>query len=210
MNKLLIATRRQGKLKEFKAILKDLNLHLLTLADINFPNIEPEENGQSFKENAEIKAKFYGQKAKLPTLADDSGLIVDVLPNKLGVRTKRYTPGTDKDRYLKLLQELTKAPNNKRTARFKAAISFYDPKKNDIVKTTIGTCEGKISQKPKGKNGFGFDPVFIPNNKDKINKNLKNKHLAQLTLNQKNKISHRSKALKKITKYLKQYFQNEA
>lgn len=197
MKKLLIATTRKGKIDEFLGILKDLRFEFLSLKDINFPEIEPEETGKNFAENSQIKARFYGTKTDLLTLADDSGLLVKALPGKLGIKTKRYAPGTDKNRYLKLLQEMKNFSGEKRKAQFVAAVSLYNPQKHAIVKTTLGICEGQISFRPKGKNGFGFDPVFVV---AKLST-----HFAQLTLEEKNKISHRALALLKIKPWLKKY-----
>jgi len=191
---LLIATRRKGKLKEIKEVLKGLKFKLITLEDINFSQVEPKENGKTFTENAKIKAKFYGKKTNLLTLADDSGLIVDALPDKLGVKTKRYLKGSDKDRYQKLLEEMKNIPNNKRAAKFISSVCLFDPKLGK-VKNAQGICQGKIAAQAKGKHGFGFDPVFIV---DQVNK-----HFAELTLEEKNRVSHRAKALEKIKKYLR-------
>ncbi len=191
---LLIATRRKGKLKEFKEILKTLKFKLLTLKDINFPKIEPKESGKTLAENAVIKAKFYGQKAGLLTLADDTGLWVKALPTKLGVKTKRYAQGTDIDRYQKLLDEMQDVPEKKRVACFISSICLFDPRTGKL-NLVQGVCQGKIAHQAKGKYGFGFDPVFVV-------KNL-NKHFAELSLEEKNKISHRAKALKKIIPFLK-------
>lgn len=197
MQQLLIATTRKGKMDEFLGILKNLKFKFLTLKDINFPPIEPKETGQVFKENAQIKAKFYGKKSGLLTLADDSGLLVAALPDKLGVKTKRYAPGTDKNRYEKLLKKMEKVKVKQRRADFISSVALYDPKKNAIVKTAQGTCQGSIGFKPKGTNGFGFDPVFV------VKKT--GKHFAQLSFEEKNQISHRAIALKKIKPYLQKY-----
>jgi len=190
---ILIATTKKGKLNEFKEALKDLKFNFLTLKDINFPKIQPKENGKTFKENSIIKARFYGKRANLMTLSDDSGLLVDALPNKLGIKTKRYAKGTDKNRYKKLLKKMVNVPRKERKARFISAVTFYNPKTDKLV-TTQGICDGKIAFKPQGLNGFGYDPIFIV-------KEL-NKHFAELTLEEKNKISHRAKALEKMKKYL--------
>lgn len=196
VKKLLVATREKGKLDELLDILGDLDFKIVTLEDINFPNMEPREKNNSFTENAAIKAKFYGKKSGLLTIADDSGLIVDALPNKLGVRSKRYKKGTDIDRYNKLLKDLEKIPKEKRRARFISAVAVYDPQTKEI-NTIEGICEGEISFKPKGSHGFGYDPVFIVAGL--------NKHFAQLTMEEKNQISHRAKALIKIKPRLKHY-----
>jgi non-canonical purine NTP pyrophosphatase (RdgB/HAM1 family) len=194
MKKLLIATRRKGKLAEIKEILKDLNFKLLTLEEISFPPIEPKEDGSTFSENAEIKARFYGKKTGLLTLADDSGLRVKALPHKLGLKTKRYAPGTDRDRYQQLLKEMENIPAKRRKAQFVAAVCLFNPKINQF-KIEQGFCQGKIAQQAKGKRGFGYDPIFIV-------KSL-NKHFAELSLEEKNNVSHRAKAIRKIKKYLK-------
>jgi len=193
MNTLLIATREKGKMDELLSIIGNLNYKLVTLEDINFPKTEPKEKNHSFAENALIKAKYYGLKSGLKTLADDSGLIIDALPNKLGVRSKRYKKGTDIDRYRQLLKDLKNIPPAKRTARFISAVAFYDPQ-TKIIKTTKGVCEGSIALAPKGNNGFGYDPVFIVK--------ALNKHFAEITMEEKNQVSHRGIALRKMLKFL--------
>lgn len=190
---LLIATRRKGKIKEIKEILKDLEFKLVTLEDINFPKTEPKEDGKTFAENAAIKAKFYGKKTGLLTLADDTGLKVNALPHKLGLKTKRYVKGTDKDRWQKLLKEMEKIPEKKRKAKFVSAVALFDPKTKKL-KVSEAVCLGRIAFKPKGRFGWGYDSVFIV---DQLGK-----HFAQLTLEEKNRVSHRAKALRKVKKYL--------
>lgn len=196
MKKLLIATTQEGKVKEFKAILKHLKLAIISLKDINFPKTEVKEDGLSFSQNAEMKAKFYGNKTRFLTLADDSGLIVDHLPNKLGIKTKRYAHGSDSHRSQKLLTEMRAFPLAQRKAKFISAICLFDPQ-TGVLKTSQGECRGTIAYKPKGRYGFGYDPIFMVDS-------LK-KHFAELTLAEKNKISHRAKALQKIRSYLKKY-----
>lgn len=194
MRKLLIATREKGKMDELQSIIGRLNFKLVTLTDINFPNTEPSEKNHSFAENALIKAKYYGSKSGLKTLADDSGLIVDALPGKLGVRSKRYKKGTDIDRYKQLLKDLKNIPPAKRTARFVSAVAFYDPQ-TKTTKVTQGICEGSIAFTPKGSYGFGYDPVFIVK--------ALNKHFAEISMEEKNRVSHRGNALRKMLKFLK-------
>jgi XTP/dITP diphosphohydrolase len=193
INKLLIATTRKGKIEEIKEVLKDLKLQLLTLKDIGFFHTEPAEVGKTYRANAIIKAKFYGNKTNLPTYSDDTGLEVDTLPNKLGLKSKRYTYGTDQDRVQKLLSEMKNIPKNKRTARFITVTALYHPQSKKVV-TFRGVCHGKITHQAKGVNGFGYDPIFIPQGLAKTN--------AQLTLGEKNKYSSRSKAVRKLRNYL--------
>lgn len=196
MNKLLIASCRKGKLDEVFGALSNLKIKLLTLEDINFPKIKPKEIGKNFIENAIIKAKFYGKKTGLLTLADDSGLQVKALPHKLGVNTKRYLQGSDQDRWQKLLKEMIDVSETKRQAQFVSAVALFNPKTNEL-NTAKGVCKGEIARYAKGNHGFGYDPIFMVT---KLNK-----HFAELTLEEKNRVSHRGHSLKKIKKYLKKY-----
>ena len=196
MKKILIATARKGKLDEFKGILKGLNFKFLTLKDLNHSFPEPEETGKTFAENAIIKVKFYAEKSGLLTLADDSGLVVPALAGKLGIKTKRYAKGSDQNRLQKLLKEMAGFPANKRKAKFISFVAFFNPKDGKL-KITQGVCQGKIAHKPKGKYGFGYDPIFVVDGL--------NKRFAELTLTEKNQVSHRALALQKMKKFLKQY-----
>ena len=196
MKKILIATSRKGKMEEFKGILKGLNFKFLTLADLSQSFPEPEETGRTFAENAVIKAKFYGKKSGLLTLADDSGLLVPALSGKLGVKSKRYAKGSDQNRLQKLLKEMASFPESKRRAKFISCVAFFNPKGGKL-KITKGVCYGQIATKPKGNYGFGYDPIFIVAGL--------NKHFAELTLTEKNQVSHRALALQKMKKFLKQY-----
>ena len=182
-----------GKLEEIRDILGDLPFKLLILDDIkNIPKeFDVLETGKTLEENAILKAKTFGKMAGLLTLADDTGLFVEALPNKLGVYSKRYLKGSDKDRYEKLLEELKGLSKEKRKAKFISVTALYDPK-NDKLITRKGQCLGYIAQKPKGKHGFGYDPVFVV-------KKL-NKHFAELTRKEKNQISHRAMAVGRIKK----------
>jgi len=177
-----------------KEVLQGLSFQFLHLKDINFSGTEPQETGETFKENAIIKAEFYGKKTGLLTLADDSGLKITALLHKLGVKTKRYTKGTDEDRYKTLLGEMARVPKAHRKAKFISVTALFDPETGE-TKTTRGICNGWIGYKPKGTNGFGYDPVFIV---DKLGK-----HFAELTLREKNQFSHRAKALNKMRVFLK-------
>ena len=214
---LLIATRNKGKFNEFVGILKDLPFKLIFLNDLPrfldsstsevdysrnlgtcsiskaklFNNVK--ETGSTFEENAVLKAKTYGKMSGLLTLADDSGLCVDYLDGGPGVKSRRFSSGNDKDRYQKLLKIMEKMPKKDRKAKFISVICLYNPQNRNII-ITSGECPGEIAFKPKGKHGFGFDPVFIVEGLDK--------HFAELTLEEKNQVSHRAKALKKIKKFL--------
>lgn len=188
--KVLVATTSSGKLGEIQDILGDLPLQLLMLSQIRGPKaFAVTEDGQTFAQNARVKARAYGKVSGLVTLADDSGLCVDVLGGRPGIKTARYGVGSDEDRWRKLLKELKDVPLKKRTAQFVSAVALFNPQtKKTVVKT--GVCPGRIAFKPKGNFGFGYDPVFIVD--------ALGKHFAQLTRKEKNRVSHRARAVRKI------------
>lgn len=190
MRKLLICSRSKGKFPEIVKKLEGLPFNFLNLNDIeDFPkDFEIEETEKTFEENAILKAKTLGKMTGLLSLADDSGLEVDALAGRPGVYSARYAPGTDKDRYEKLLGELAGVLEEKRTARFKCVVAVYDPR-TKTVKTCQGVCEGRIAMVPRGSGGFGYDPVFFNPSLRKTN--------AELTIEEKNQISHRGKALER-------------
>lgn len=189
MKKLLIATRNKGKFPEIVSELTGLPVEFLNLNDVpELPsNFEVEEPAMTFEGNAIIKTMTLGKRTGLLTLAEDAGLEVDALDGKPGVYTARYAPGTDEDRYQKLLSELKNVPKEKRSARFKAIIAIYNPD-SDKIRTCEGIYEGTIAFEPTGSNGFGYDPIFYNNELGKTN--------AQMTMEEKNKVSHRGKALR--------------
>ncbi len=194
--KMIFATNNIHKAKELRSLLANHNIELLTLND--FPNIKDiKETGSTFSENAVIKAEKVYNLVKLPTLADDSGLEVVYLNNRPGVYSKRYAGknADDKDRINKLLKELKNILPHKRKARFVCSMVLID--KKNIFKVT-GFCNGYITKKSAGTNGFGYDPVFfLPD---------LNKTMAQLSPKQKNTISHRANALKRIKEILVQSY----
>lgn len=190
MKKLLVATTSEGKLGEIKDILGPLPVELVMLSEVELPqDFKVVEDGETFTENAQKKARAYGEATGLATLADDSGLCVDALAGQPGVKTARYTAGTDEDRWRKLLNELETVPKDKRTAQFVAVVALYNPKTKKMV-AEKGVCRGKIAFSPKGNHGFGYDPVFIVEELGK--------HFAELTRQEKNQVSHRARAVKKI------------
>lgn len=196
MRKLLIATRNKGKFLEIKKVLKELPFEFFNLDDIKkiSKDFEVKETGRDFLENAVLKADAFGKISGLLTLADDSGLEVKVLGGRPGVLSSRYTKGTDEDRYRRLLEELKDVPKEKRDAQFRCVTAIFDPKTKKL-ETCQGVCKGKIAKKPRGKYGFGYDPIFyLPQLR---------KTMAQLKLEAKNRISHRAKALRKAKKLLK-------
>lgn len=187
--KLIVATNNKGKLLEIQQILGDCNIELLTLSDIGL-DVDFLETGETFEENAIIKAKTVYEIKKMPVLADDSGLIVDALSGQPGIRTSRYAGegATDNQNIDKLLKNLKDVDDKDRSARFACAIAYID---NDGKTSTFyGECEGFITKERKGKDGMGYDPVFFypPFNKT----------FAESSYEEKNKVSHRNKALLKF------------
>lgn len=193
MKKIVVATNNVGKAREFKELLEPLGFHVLTNLDLPEP-IDVEETGTTFEENAFIKARAICELMGIPVIADDSGLIVDALGGRPGVYSARYAgePTDDVQNYEKVLADLGDLPFEKRTARFYCCIVFVGPGLPDLV--TEGTVEGRILYEPIGTNGFGYNPIFFV---DEFGKSL-----AQCTSDEKNAISHRSSALKKMIEKL--------
>lgn len=191
--KLLIATKNKGKASEIEEVLSGLGIEVLSLLDYNFDL--PPEIGLTFEENAIQKARYAFNETGLPTLADDSGLEVDALGGKPGIYSARFAApiATDKENNSKLQYEIRRTPPEERTARFKCALAFVDGK---IEQTFEGTIEGLIIDKPRGENGFGYDPYFL----------LPDKGLttAEIEPEVKNKISHRGQALDKFIGWFKE------
>lgn len=185
LRRLLIATRNPGKLKEYQELLAGLPLSLTGLDEEGISQ-EVEETGETFCENAIRKAQEYARISGLLTVADDSGLEVDALDGEPGVESARYAgPGADdRDRYRLLLEKMRKVPWPQRRARFRCVIALVDPEGE--LYTTEGKCEGVIALEPRGKYGFGYDPVFYISERGKT--------MAQLPPEVKNQISHRAKA----------------
>jgi XTP/dITP diphosphohydrolase len=183
--KLLLATNNNAKVREYKALLADLPCRLVTLADEGI-DLVVEEVGESLEENARLKATLLAARSRLITLADDSGLWVDALGGEPGRLSARYAGenATDRDRVNYLLKKLEGVPREKRTARFKCVIALATPEGR--VELCKGECEGLITFQPEGERGFGYDPIFyLPELR---------KTMAELTLEEKNKVSHRARA----------------
>ena len=192
---LVIATRNSGKLFELCELLRDLPF---TLRDLNcFPSIEPvAETGVTFAENASMKARAYAQQTQFMTLADDSGLEVTALGGAPGVRSARYAgdEASDAQRTNKLLAELSKRSSADRTAQFVSAVAIANTA-GLILNVSIGVCDGRIAHVPRGQNGFGYDPVFIPSGYDQT--------FGELSAELKNEISHRARALQGTLNFLR-------
>ena len=199
---LLIATGNTGKAAEIRVLLGNLPIGLRTLID--FPNVRPVvESGNTYEENAVLKARSYARQTALFALADDSGLEVEALGGAPGVISARYAGqgASDNDHVAFLLRELANAPSANRSARFVCVIALADST-SAIVDVEYGVCEGQIIDEPRGANGFGYDPIFIPQGFDKTFAELPNKI--------KNDISHRGRALQAARAFLERLLARES
>ena len=194
MKKIIFATGNQNKMKEIREILADMDVEVVSMKEAGIP-ADIVEDGNSFEENAEIKAKTICEMTGEITLADDSGLEIDYLNKEPGIYSARYM-GEDTSYRIKngnLIQRLEGVPDEKRTARFVCAVAAAFP--DGTVKTVRETMEGRIGYEEKGENGFGYDPIFyLPEYGCPS---------AELSMEEKNKISHRGKALRAIRDVLK-------
>lgn len=191
--KVLVASNNKGKLKEFNKILGELGIECISMNDAGI-DIDVEETGTTFLENAKIKAEAIYKIAKIPTVSDDSGLCVDVLGGEPGVYSARYAGehGNDEKNNEKLLANLKNIPPEKRTARFMSVV--YLVLDDNTAISAQGTAEGFIIDEPKGENGFGYDPIFFSPTLGKT--------FAQASVEEKNAISHRGSALRELKRKL--------
>ena len=197
MKEVVIATRNEGKLREIKDILAPRSLKILSLKD--FPGI-PEiiEDGSTFAENAAKKAREVARQTDRLAIADDSGLVVDALQGRPGVFSSRYggEKATDEQKFQKLLAEMSEIPEGKRQAAFVCTIAVATPQGE--VELLEGRCRGQIAFAPRGKHGFGYDPIFFLPELGKT--------MAELDPEVKNRISHRARALEKLKELLPKIF----
>ena len=200
MNPLLIATNNKGKIKELQDLLKDTGIELITPSQINL-ELDVIEDGKTYAENATKKAIAFANATGLISLADDSGLEVDALDGAPGLYSARYSPkpgATDKDRRLYLLQNL-QDKSRPWTARFHATIAIATP--NYQLQITEGFCEGEIFPEERGTGGFGYDPIFLLSELGKT--------MAELSMEEKNRLSHRAKAVVKTKPILEKIFDRD-
>jgi XTP/dITP diphosphohydrolase len=195
MRKLLLATSNPGKIREYRALLDGLGYRITTLAEEKITKVVT-ESGNSYEQNARLKAVTYAKLSRLLTVADDSGLEVDALDGEPGIKSARFAgrAATDADRVTFLLARLDGVPWERRTARFKCLIAIATP--DGQCQTCCGECPGIIALEPKGRNGFGYDPVFFLPEKGNT--------MAELPLATKNQISHRARASQKARQVLQQ------
>ena len=188
IKELVIATHNQGKLAEFKELMKELPVEIKSLADFEKFE-EPEETGRTFAANAKLKAAYYAKKTGCACIADDSGLEVQALDGAPGVRSARYAgeKATDEENNNLLLHNMKFQV--KRTCRFRCALAVVDPN-GKVWYEADGSCDGMLLHAPLGTEGFGYDPLFWSTEL--------HKGMAEATMEEKNKISHRGKAIRKL------------
>jgi len=191
MKKIIFASKNEGKVKEVRHILNGINAEIFSLNDVGYKD-EILESGKTFEENAKIKAEIIFNTYKLPTIADDSGIVAIQLGNEPGVYSARYAGenATDEENNNKLLKRLKNFPEPHKGKFICAAVYYFG---TDFI-ITKGEVEGTVINKPRGTNGFGYDPLFLPDGFDKTT--------AELPPEIKNKISHRFKAFNQLKKYL--------
>lgn len=191
---ILIATNNQHKIKEYQEIFNQFNIKVLSLKDLGIV-CDPEETGETFEENSLIKARECAKYTNKIILADDSGLIINQLPDILGVKSSRFL-GEDTPYEIKRKEVIKRLEGKDRKASFVCCITILNMEKEPLV--FKGECFGRISEKEEGNQGFGYDPIFIPDSYEKT--------FASLGDEVKNKISHRGIASSKLVEYLKEKF----
>ena len=198
MKRIVLATKNKGKIKEMRELLAPMNIEVLSLADFS-PVDDAEENGATFAENAMLKARYYFAHTGTPCLADDSGLEVDALGGRPGVYSARYSgeDATDAANNAKVLREMEGIEKDKRTARFRCAMAFVG---EGVELTTDGTCEGTLLTEERGQGGFGYDPIFYVPKFDRT--------LAEMSSDEKNSISHRGAAVRKMADLIAEMMAN--
>ena len=201
--RILVATHSRHKLRELRQLLHPERAELISLDDLGIDE-EPEEDGATFAANARLKARYYARRSGLPTLADDSGIEVDALGGGPGVRTRRFAHehATDAENNARLLEALDGRPPAERGARYVCALALAlpdraGPRGGLPVLETRGTCRGRIALAPRGVGGFGYDPIFEP-----VREPPGGRTLGQWTAEEKNRISHRARAARRMAPIL--------
>lgn len=196
MKELIIATKNKGKVAEFAAIFKQYGVQVKSLLDVA-ESVDVEETGTTFTANARLKAEEISRLLNRPVLADDSGLVIRALDGRPGVYSARFAGdgASDAENFEKALRELEGITEKERDAYFQCVLALAIPGADTIF--TSGKCPGKIAKIPSGTNGFGYDPIFIPDGYDVT--------MANLTEQQKNTLSHRYHALVEMKKWLDDY-----
>ncbi|OBW59764.1 non-canonical purine NTP pyrophosphatase [Solibacillus silvestris] len=195
MKQVVIATKNKGKAKDFEALFGPFGYEVVTMFEVA-PDVEIEETGTTFEENAILKVETLAKMLGQIVIADDSGLAIDALNGEPGVYSARYAGDHDDEaNMVKVLENMKDVPEDQRTARFCCALAIAGP--NMETKTVFGTCEGMIAYEKKGTNGFGYDPIFyVP---------ALEKHMAELSAEEKGAISHRGNAIRKLALQLAEF-----
>lgn len=192
MKQVVIATKNKGKAKDFEALFNPFGIEVVTMFDVA-PDMEIDETGTTFEENAILKAETLANTLNTLVIADDSGLMVDALNGEPGVYSARYAGDHDDEaNIVKVLEKLQGVPTEERTARFMCALAIAGPGME--TQTVFGTCEGVILEQKRGTNGFGYDPVFYVPQLDRA--------MAELEPSEKAAISHRGNAIRKLADIL--------
>jgi len=191
LHRVIVATQNRGKLAEIRSALAFPGWEFITAEDLGLAVTNVVEDGETFTDNALIKAFAYRERFGLPALADDSGLVVDALGGEPGIRSARYSgdQATDTSNNVKLMAMLEGVAEPGRTARFQCAVVYVD--EHRMPTAAYGTCEGRIGSEPRGKGGFGYDPLFLPDA-------APGRSMAELDMDEKNALSHRGKALRAL------------
>lgn len=186
---LVVATANPGKLVEIRALLRELPVEIVSMTDALGEAPVIVEDGATFEDNALIKARHVAAETMMITVADDSGLEVDALGGRPGVRSRRFAHegATDAENNAELLRRMLDVETAQRSARFSCAIALVDPW-SDAVELARGSCEGRIAHRPSGAGGFGYDPLFLVEGGERT--------MAELDEEEKNRVSHRGRALR--------------
>lgn len=197
---VVFATGNRGKIRELQALLDDLPILLVPLSEATPQRIDIVEDGATFEANAIKKARIVADALAMPTIADDSGLEVDALEGRPGVRSARYAGegATDAENNRKLLAELSALGPGPRHARFRCALAFVDPVEKDRPIVTHGACEGEITSATRGTGGFGYDPIFLV-------RDAGGRTMAELSEHEKNARSHRAQAMRAMLPTLRRW-----
>jgi XTP/dITP diphosphohydrolase len=187
---IVLATSNHGKIQELRALLADLPVQFLSVADVLGEQPTIVEDGATFEANALIKARAVARATRTLALADDSGLEVDALGGRPGVRSARFAHerATDAENNAALLRELENVEESARAARFRCVLALVNPWQESEIYVAAGSCEGSIARAPRGNGGFGYDPLFVVTGQD-------GKAMAELSEDDKNKVSHRARAV---------------
>lgn len=194
MLEILVGTNNKNKLEQFRKIFEENipDAKIYSLSEIGISE-DVEEDADNLTDNAKKKAEYYAEKSGMITLADDTGLFVDALGGEPGMHAKRWHTGTEKERNEKLLNEMKNISERQRNCRYKGVLAIYNPRRKKFW-CYEGATGGSISFEPKGENGFGYDPIFISKEAGK--------HFAELSMEEKNKLSHRGKGIQELAKNL--------